>query len=479
MNPVGEIHHLPRQLIRKSDDSASADGMQLLWECGFLEKARKMWHSFEQLKVLAFLGDAQAISAHRQQSWSQRRRCASKIISSNLLGALMTIVIIANMIFVFVQANLRAKCESRSDSCPNPLFKVLNCICLVMYVSELLLRLYVQRDRFCSCPLNAMDAIVVAISIIGELCDNLMQHATVLRLIRALRFTRILGLLSMFRELYLMLACLVSTMRTIFWACLMLSVFLLVLALVGLEVLKPIHKEIIQERKALGISTNSCHHSETAFDSIGESMATLFGAIVIGDGFWDTLVLLMEKDWRATIAVSSSFALIYLVVNGVILSVIVARACEAYHHDDTYKATSHRRVYQRARQELMVLLQEVAANTGNTISLTDLKVLWVSSATFHDYFTAMNVDMSFLEHALALMDSDSDGEVTFDDFADSVVRLKNTDAGPVAAFIQHQVTQVMNELTDLKTQVSSFQKEMAESALMLNSMGPVTVVVKC
>jgi len=37
----------------------------------------------------------------------------------------------------------------------------------------------------------------------------------------------------------------------------------------------------------------------------------------------------------------------------------------------------------------------------------------------------------------------------------------------------------MNELTDLKTQVSSFQKEMAESALMLSSMGPVTAVVKC
>jgi len=52
------------------------------------------------------------------------------------------------------------------------------------------------------------------------------------------------------------------------------------------------------------------------------------------------------------------------------------------------------------------------------------------------------------------MDRDGDGEVTFEAFVDEVVRIQNTNAGPVSAVLQHQVSQVLEKIEDLRTDVN-------------------------
>lgn len=259
----------------------------------------------------------------------------------------------------------------------------------------------------------------------------------------------------MFQELHLMIAGLASTMRTIFWACLMLLVVMAMLSVVALEVLRPIQQQILEEQEALGIETD-CDRCANAFSSVQECMMTLFTTLVLGDGFLDILVPLVEKDAQAAITILAAAAFVYLGLSNLILSVIVEKANEARCQDSFYQAIMAQKVKNQDRQELLSLWEGIADH-DSTISMHELKELWASSAVFHDYFKSMDIDRGFLEYALTSTDNDGDGRVTFNEFAESVVKLKNTNVGPVAAFIKHKVTEVLRELANVKDQCRIYQ----------------------
>merc|ERR1712129_363329 len=129
--------------------------------------------------------------------------------------------------------------------------------------------------------------------------------------------------ITMFQELYLMIASLASTMRTIFWACVMLCIVLSILSLVAVEVLNPLQKEIAAE------GDDSCERCPLAFSSIQRSMVTFFYTIIMGDGIADVFVPLIERDRTAAVFILFAVAIVYLGFSNLVLSVIVEKAEEA------------------------------------------------------------------------------------------------------------------------------------------------------
>jgi len=116
-----------------------------------------------------------------------------------------------------------------------------------------------------------------------------------------------------------------------------------------------------------------------------------------------------------------------------------------------------------AKRELKHLWNELEDNdNSNTMSLAELKHLFNTSERFRDYFKSLDIDMPFLEYAFKIMDADGSGDCSLEDFAASVVQLKNTDPGPVASFIKYQLSQLSTDVADLKTFV--LQSEMGRSA---------------
>jgi len=415
----------------------------------------------DQVIKLASLGDMHEVGHKAFESWSRPRQVMARVVTSNFMAVLMAIVLVCNIAVVLVEADNVAKCAADENMCSTHFYvRVIDRVCTGCYIVEVVLRLYVFRGTFHHSCWNVVDSLLVGISVVGEFFSSVMQNAVLLRLIRALRIMRVLRLLSMFQELYLLMLSLASTMRTIFWSCIMLGCVMSVFAILAIEVLRPVHSEVIAERIADG-TIDECYRCEFAFDSVAHCVVTLFVTLVLGDGIWDILVPMIDRDFRAGICILGFVVTVYLGFSNLILSVIVDKANEARCQDMTYQTMNTRRKKREARRELRALWNEVGDGDSD-ISLDELQKLWASSDTFHDYFKSMDIDMSFLQYALQIMDTDNDGLVTFEEFAESVVRLKNTDAGPVIAFVKHQSSQMMSELIGLKDQLCSFQQNMVK-----------------
>lgn len=443
--------------------ATSSSRASLIWERGWQGSCHDLCDGIKEMILFASLAQVEEVDIDKD-SWSDCRRRVAHFIGSSIFSVIMTSLVVANLVIVLAEADMRAECDRQpEEECGNlQVISILDHGCTFFYVIEMALRIFVYQRYFCSSLANAFDLLVVVMCVVGAVTESVMQSASLIRLIRILRIVRVLRLLTMFQELHLMIAGLASTMRTIFWACLMLLVVFAMLSVVALEVLQPIMKEILEEREALGISTD-CDRCENAFVSVEECMVTLFTTLVLGDGFLDILVPCMERDVQGAILVIGSVAFVYLGLSNLILSVIVEKANEARCQDSFYQATMARKMKQQDRQELLSLWEGIADH-DSTISVHELKELWATSTTFHDYFKSMDIDRGFLEYALTSVANNSDGRVTFNEFAESVVRLKNTKVGPVAAFIKHKVTEVLKELDAVKDQCQVFQ-DMPKAAI--------------
>jgi len=277
---------------------------------------------------------------------------------------------------------------------------------------------------------------------------------SVLRLTRLLRMARVLRLLTMFTELYLMISALATTMRTIFWASLLLLLVFCVLSIISLELLLPVQQRILKELEAAG--KPPCDRCDRAFSSVRDSMVTLFSTLVLGDGVVEILVPLAEADIVACLFIVVSVAVVYMGISNLVLSVIVDQATDARCNDVMFKSLQDRKCMFKTRQEIMGLWQSLCPESDH-ISMCRLQKLWKTSPLFHDYFKSLDIDFVLLEFTLKGMDRDHKGEVTFEDFAHEVVRIKTTNAGPVAAVLQFQVSQVLDELRDIKSNLDSKQ----------------------
>jgi len=390
--------------------------------------------------------------AKPEDHWSQSRIFVSKLVASNLFEMGMGLVIIINMGFMCIETDRRAACEnptSATCSANDPDIYVADTICMVIYCIELALRLYAAQRKFCNSAWNAFDALVVATSLIGSAFGSILGDARFFRLVRIVKLLRIFRHLTIFPELYLLLASMASTMRTIFWAMLMLAMVLVVCSFMAVQILHPVMKKLAEEEHP---AFDECPRCPKAFMSIQASMVTFFQTLIMGDGIGDYFIPLVEEDTWSALFLMACVAIVYLGFSNLILSVIVEKANEARQHDTTYKDMVDKKVQNDAKREVTHLWHDLEDDdNSNTMSLQELKHLYHTSDKFRNYFKRLDIDMPFLEYAFKIMDADGSGDCSLEDFAASVVKLKNTDPGPVVSYIKYQITQVVSDVAEIKS----------------------------
>jgi len=391
--------------------------------------------------------------------WPYRRQVIAKLVTSDFFLGVMGVVIMLNTVLMLIETDLRANCDDpKSSECPaNGIFITLpDRICFIIYVMELAMRLYAYQNRFCYSMWNIIDAMVVVMALVGELVQNSIQNAALIRLIRIFRVVRVLRVMTLFHELYLMLTSLASTMRTIFWACVMLCIVLSILSLVAVELLNPLQKQMAAE------SDDDCERCSVAFSSIKRSMVTFFYTIIMGDGIADVFVPLIERDITAAVFIVLSVAIVYLGFSNLVLSVIVEKGQEARAQDTTYQAILAKKIKDQARKELLKLWEQLDEDGSNSLTLMELTQQYEKSENFRDYFKSMDIDLPFLRYAFTVMDPDGDGKCSFQDFAETVVHLKSTAPGPAVAFVRHQMAQVVADVSDIKNILSETKNKSHE-----------------
>jgi len=253
-----------------------------------------------------------------------------------------------------------------------------------------------------------------------------------------------------------------STLRTIFWGCIILVMVLAVSSVLAADILRP---RVLQMYEEGTLKEEDCTRCRVAFDSVPQSMITFFQTLVMGDGIDVLMIPLIEEDWVAAAFLLILVATVYLGFSNLLLSVIVDKASEARTSDTFLQSLLHKKSRNMARQELMEMWRKSDADGDGIVTLEELRTTYDQQEEFRRYFRQMDIDLDFLEMAFEAAKND-DEECEFEDLANTVVHMKNTDIGPVVSTVKFQLSVLMKEMGNLSSQMNSLQGELQEQAEM-------------
>eukprot|EP00419_Tripos_fusus_P032937 CAMPEP_0172781784 /NCGR_PEP_ID=MMETSP1074-20121228/203602_1 /TAXON_ID=2916 /ORGANISM="Ceratium fusus, Strain PA161109" /LENGTH=701 /DNA_ID=CAMNT_0013618761 /DNA_START=24 /DNA_END=2129 /DNA_ORIENTATION=+ len=389
----------------------------------------------------------------REPHWTRMRVKVSKFISTHAFEAFMGAVILSNIFLIMLETERRSYCEDpTAASCPAnfPDIWVPDLIFLLFYIMELLMRIYVYQNKFCRIPWNVFDFFVVTVSVMGEVLGGHFKDAVIIRIVRIARLARMLRLLTWFQELYLLFAGFASTLRTVFWAVIMLFAVISVFSLIAVEILKPVAADV-----AAAGGFGDCERCPKAFESLSSSMFTFFQTLIMGEGIGDIMVPMMKASWYSNVFILSVVAMVYLGILNLILSVIVEKSSEARTQDAFYQSLIHKKLKADAKKVFLDFTRDADMDMNNMLSLQELRTAYSSQENFRSYFKSMDIDLPFLEYAFRAHDRKGRGECSLEGFADAVTQMRNIEVAPVVSFLRCQVAEVLDEISTLSEEIQA------------------------
>eukprot|EP00971_Amphidinium_carterae_P019445 382815-Amphidinium_carterae.1 len=140
-----------------------------------------------------------------------------------------------------------------------------------------------------------------------------------------------------------------------------------------------------------------------------------------------------------------------MILVNLILAVILEKAFKQQQEDDAAFAREKDRRARSARERFVDLCMDMDTDKSGFLSLAELLDGYESVSGFRDQLTIMGIHYQDLEELFHMMDKDRTGSVSYEDFADQLVTMKNQDLHALASFMKHQILQMSFELADLKS----------------------------
>ncbi|EER13485.1 conserved hypothetical protein [Perkinsus marinus ATCC 50983] len=129
---------------------------------------------------------------------------------------MMGIIILLNAIEIGIQTD--------ATDPDHPIFETLNVFFVLVYIVELIIRIYYNRADFFNDAFNIFDCILVFKTIVETfiVSGSALKSLLSLRLVRMIRLIRLVRLLRFFRELWLVLTGIIAMLKTLAWVTLLL-----------------------------------------------------------------------------------------------------------------------------------------------------------------------------------------------------------------------------------------------------------------
>eukprot|EP00927_Polykrikos_kofoidii_P082444 TRINITY_DN8203_c0_g1_i4.p1 TRINITY_DN8203_c0_g1~~TRINITY_DN8203_c0_g1_i4.p1 ORF type:complete len:658 (+),score=75.34 TRINITY_DN8203_c0_g1_i4:188-1975(+) len=352
-------------------------------------------------------------------------------------------VVVLNFILVVCETELRANNKDTSVAV------YLGIFFLVLYCLEMSARIFVDRLSYFAEISNSFDFAIVALDVCSELTlllDLKWKPQTAwLRLFRVMRILRAIRRVQSFHELWLMLHGLTSAVKAMVWACILIMIVLLVWSLIAIEWLKP-----LTSRLADADAFDGCTACTGAFDTITRSTFTWFLLIFAGD-LWSQLVppIVTEAPLSAGVFFSA-FAIVYLGLMNLILTVIVEKAAAARVENEIFKADEKKVEFESAKKKFRRLCAMMDEDDSGLLTLDELKQGYAEGGEFATALKAMDVAGDDLETVFHIFDTDQSGQVTFDEFVEQLHKFKTQEERTVLVFVKHYVAELHKKVSQLE-----------------------------
>lgn len=333
------------------------------------------------------------------------------------------ILVIINAMSIGLQTDYMAK--HSGDHVPR-VYRVVDVFFCVIFVAEIVLRIFVHRLAFfyrAGCSWNIFDSFVVVMQCMEELLRlmayslnkaglptsfTFMRTLRLLRLVRIMRVIRILHLIGELRTIVLSIS---SSLKSLLWTVVLLFSMMYVAGVYFTQLVVDhevqVAEAIVDERLQI------------YYGSLGRSILTLYQSITSGFDWIDMVNPLIEHISPMMGLIFSLFvAFSVLAMMNVITGVFVDAALKnAKDYHDNFLLDRVRLLFMNADKDHngMVGWDEFEDQLENPY--------------MHEFFKAIDVDLSDAESVFRLLDVDDSGVLDFDQFMDGCLRLR----GPAKA----------------------------------------------
>lgn len=366
------------------------------------------------------------------EKWPLHRRKLESIIMHRHFEPLVGFVVLLNFVCVALEADVRSGAVERAPGWLRPM----NLSFITFYTMEAAAKLYVERHVFFSSAWNCFDLVIVTCGLVGEIVEGAMDSVSVLRTIRLARLLRVARLFTAFTELWALIRGLLGCMRTLLWAIILMLTTTTVWSIFAVELIHPQMADLADEE--VWATCGWCH---SAFSSVMHANLTFF-QIISGDG-WSTLArpLIEKHPWTAFIFVGVIFTMTFGMLN-LVTAVIVDNAAQGRQNDVKYLAAEREQQRKAMKGSLLKICQDLDQDGSGTVSLEELQTAAYELPQFMHILKVMDVSTDDLDYVFEIMDTDESGDVSYEEFADQLWKMRSQEIQTILMFMRHQVGQI-------------------------------------
>jgi len=290
----------------------------------------------------------------------------------------------------------------------------------IIYTMELIIRLAVFQTDFFRQVINYLDSFVVLVSLLAWVFGSQTHvNPSMIRFLRLAKLARGLRLLRLGKaldSLHLLLQCLISSLTTLFWTCLLLT--------------------IIQSLAAMFLSQatrsfiDDSRNPKTARVAVFEFYGTFTRSLL-------TLLEIMLANWSPPCRVLvenisewyTIFFLIYRCIGGfavlnIVNAVFIQTTLKVAQSQKDFMILQKERAQEDFAYKLKNLFYELDISGDGFVTIEEFKAM-LSQPEIKTWMSALEIDPQDLEGLFLLID-DGNGQISLSEFIMGVTRIKGT-----------------------------------------------------
>jgi len=363
------------------------------------------------------------------EEWSRLRKLVAKVVESYAFNVVCGVMILGNAITMAYMTDMAVVEASGGDRKQIGLIADMEIVFIFFYAAELLLRVFVYQTGFFICAdwsWNTLDLFLVFLAVYdlvavstgfmgGGTNFSFMRLLKVLKVLKTLRTVRVL---RMFRELRLMIHSVFGSIRSLFWAIIMISLVTYIFGCCFTQ--------------AMALSLDELPESETAekeqilfyWGSVLRSMNTLYWCSTGGENWRFPAMHLLNFSLPIYCLFLVYISFFLFVVVNTLTSIII----EATMHSASKERSEvineelkRKHYYIKSFEALYRRLEE--GSGGVTIDQLEKHL---ADEEMQAFMQSLDIDASDINQFFASLSSDTSGSIDLDTFVVGCMKLKGS-----------------------------------------------------
>jgi len=366
-------------------------------------------------------------------------------------------LILANTIMIFVQLEhqsheVRASLEMETQSWThaNLIFSVFDYVFCAIFITELLVRLYIERWDYCRSWFNLLDLIVVPLMTVDALLGDVGPDLSIARTTRVLRVIRALQLirsLSHCRHLRILWNTIAASVAPFIYSMTALFIFMVMLTILLTQTLQDFTLD----------ESNDIAHRQWVYKHYGDGFRSL----------WTVFELTFSGCWpnyarRIIEEVSPWYSLFYFVYVYVVVFV-ATRIVAALFMKETltqYANDAETMVKERAKKSTWIkhslsdLFEEADTNGDGCLTEDEMRALFAHPKVML-WLKELGLDASDSDALIDLIDEKDGWSVNRDDFVHGITRLRGEARSQDVVVLHNNVKRLRTHVREIRHSLDS------------------------